>query len=321
VNRHEEFYAVLMLFVERHYLRRHGASFSEHFYGLKRRRRPLFETERARAAVSGIMPEETLRDQQIWRSLIFLVGLPYLRTKLQDYYEDLGGGISSDILDESMATRQARALSDETFAGLLRRMYKASYPWLNMGFEIWLIVCNISYLCNTTPFYRPWLSWMGIDIRRVGIDDLRAAQQQGMKRMPDALRSLSLLARLRRMLLRSPRLLLDSLSVFLPTAIFFVKFLEWWYSPSSPASALSTSPLGPPVPPPLLFPPHPQGLRLDQVEYGTCPLCLNSIANATAFPSGYVFCYRCAYDYVDKHTRCPVTLLPTRVWQLRKILV
>lgn len=123
------------------------------------------------------------------------------------------------------------------------------------------------------------------------------------------------------MIITSPRLLLDSLKVLLPTAIFFVKFLEWWYSPSSPARALSTSPLGPPIPPPRLLRPHPQGLAVDRTKYGECPVCRGPIANATALPSGYVFCYRCAHDQVEKHGRCPVTLLPASVWQLRKVLV
>ena len=126
---------------------------------------------------------------------------------------------------------------------------------------------------------------------------------------------------LKRLLWKSPRLLLDSLKVLLPTAIFFIKFLEWWYSPSSPARALSSSPLGPAVPPPSLQRPHPQGVRVDDVGYGECALCRGALANATAFPSGYVFCYRCAHDWVEKHSRCPVTLMPTRMWQLRKILV
>ncbi len=60
---------------------------------------------------------------------------------------------------------------------------------------------------------------------------------------------------------------------------------------------------------------------MDDVEYGMCPLCRKQIANATAFPSGYVFCYRCAHDWVEKDGRCPVTLVRTRMWQLRKILV
>lgn len=44
---------------------------------------------------------------------ILQVGLPYLRTKAQEYYEDLGGGIQSEIIEESQASRQARVLADE----------------------------------------------------------------------------------------------------------------------------------------------------------------------------------------------------------------
>jgi hypothetical protein len=49
------------------------ASFSENFYGLKRRRRPWVETVRAQAAVGGIPPEEKLQNRDIQRSLLFLV--------------------------------------------------------------------------------------------------------------------------------------------------------------------------------------------------------------------------------------------------------
>ncbi|KAF9816325.1 hypothetical protein IEO21_04190 [Rhodonia placenta] len=324
VNRHEEFYALLMLLVERHHLRTHGASFSENFYGLKRRRRPIFETERAKAAVPGVLPEEKLRDREIWRSLLILVGLPYLRTKAHEYFEDLGGGVQSEVMEESLVN-QTRALSEEvcscpiSLAGRLRRMYKAVYPWLNTSFEAWLFLYNVAYLFDRTPFYRPWLSWIGVDIRRVGIDDLVSLADSSPPVGGTGPRSL--LAILRRLLLASPRMLLNSINVMLPTAIFFVKFLEWWYSPSSPARALSSSPQGPAVPAPILAKPHPQGIRLDHTAYGVCPLCGDGFANATAVPSGYVFCYRCAYEYVDKHGRCPVTLVPARVWQLRKILI
>ncbi|KAI0693585.1 Pex12 amino terminal region-domain-containing protein [Cytidiella melzeri] len=316
VNRHEEFYAALMFFVERHYLRTHGASFSENFYGLKRRRRPAFETERARAAVGGVPAEEKLRRQEIWRSMIFLIGLPYLRAKAQDYFEALGGGVDHDIFDENEQNRQARSLSEETVAARLRRTFKHIYPWLNTGFEVWLFVSNVAYLFDKTPFYRPWLTWVGVDIRRVGMDDMVRHVTSEPKNLPQGLS-----AKLRGLLISSPRLLLDSLRILLPTAIFFIRFLEWWYSPSSPAKSLAVSPQGPVVPPPRILPPHPQGLPMDRKKYGECGLCANAIANATAFPTGYVFCYRCAHEYVVEHSRCPVTLLPARVWQLRKILI
>jgi len=309
-----------MLFVERHYLRKHGASFSENFYGLKRRRKPYIEPERARAATGGIPEAEKLGNKEIQRSLLLLVGLPYLRAKAQDYYEELGGGVASDILDEGMDARQLRALTDQSFKGWLRRAFKASYPWINTSFEAWLLVCNIAYLFDRTPFYRPWLSWIGVDLRRLGLDDFRAASLGASAKTSRALPK-GLIERIRRLISTSPHLLFDSLRLLLPTAIFFIKFLEWWYSPNSPARSLSVSPLGPAVPPPNLLPPHPNGIGFDRQLYGKCPLCHNEINNATALPSGYVFCYRCAYDHVEKHGECPITLLPSKIWQLRKILV
>ncbi|KAJ7688424.1 cyclin-dependent protein kinase inhibitor [Mycena rosella] len=318
VNRHEEFYAAIMLFVERHYLRTHNASFSENFYGLKRRRRPFIETERAKAAVGGIPQGENLRAKEIWRSLLFLVcgWCALLRAKAQDYYEELGGGLSPDIDDGQVA--QQRALTDPTFKGLSRRIFKTVYPWLNTSFELWLLFCNVAYLFDQTPFYRPWLSWIGIDLRRLGLEDFRAVAASAKKNL---VRPHSTLAWIRRLLFTSPQVLLDSLRLLLPTAIFFVKFLEWWYSPGSPARSFSTSPLGPAVPPPRMLPPHPQGIHFDAQAYGKCPICLDGLKNATALPSGYVFCYRCAYDHVEEHGKCPITLLPARIWQLRKVMV
>jgi hypothetical protein len=39
--------------------------------------------------------------------------VPYLRAKAHDYYEELGGGINSDILEDGVGTRQLQVLSDQ----------------------------------------------------------------------------------------------------------------------------------------------------------------------------------------------------------------
>lgn len=195
---------------------------------------------------------------------------------------------------------------------------------------------NVAYAFERTPFYRPWLSWVGVDLRRLGVEDLvsicshtldrvvalsRIMQRAAAAATADKAKPLEKGGVLRRLLLTSPRLVLDSLKFLLPTAIFFIRFLEWWYSPSSPARVLSRSPLGPAIPPPRLLPPHPKGIEIDRTRYGYCPLCGSAIANATALPSGYVFCYRCAFSHVEKHGTCPVTLVPAHTWDLRKVLV
>ncbi|KAJ7781570.1 cyclin-dependent protein kinase inhibitor [Mycena metata] len=318
VNRHEEFYAAIMLFVERHYLRKHNASFSENFYGLKRRRRPFIDTERAKAAVGGIPAGETLRAQELWRSLIFLVRIHHLfgMAAENDYYEELGGGANL-VVDDQPHRRVTRDPVSPAYPTNMRPVYKLSRvsrgdyskpstPGSTRLFELWLLVCNIAYLFGQTPFYRPWLSWIGIDLRRLGVEDFAALNKISLSwpRTP--------LAWIRRLIFASPQTLLDSLRLLLPTAIFFVKFLEWWYSPwfagalilhlSSWAGGSS----------PTHASPHPQGIHFDVQSYGRCPICLDGLKNATALPSGYVFCYRCAYDHVEEHGKCPVTLLPTR---------
>ena len=67
---------------------RAGASFAENFYGLKRRRKPLIETERANAAVGGVPQEEQLGPKELRRSLLFLVnhyGLLTFRMELMPF--------------------------------------------------------------------------------------------------------------------------------------------------------------------------------------------------------------------------------------------
>lgn len=320
VNRHEEFYGLLMLIVERYYLKKHNASFAENFYGLKRRRRPFIDSQRAQAAVGGIPPGEKLRNREVTRSLFFLVAIPYIRAKAQDYFEALGGGLDTDLMDDETSMSSGRMLSDESLSARLKKVFVKVYPWLNTGFEVWLLLYNVGYLFDRVPGYRPWLNWIGVDIRRLGIEDFRAANSGPPLPENPAVRR-SVFEWLKAQVKASPKTLLDSLRLLLPTAIFFVKFLEWWYSPNSPARSLSVSPKGPMIPPPKMLRPHPRGIPFNRDKYGECPICRKEINNATALPSGYVFCYRCAYDEVEKNGRCPVTLLPAQVWQLRKILV
>jgi hypothetical protein len=45
------------------------------------------------------------------------------------------------------------------------------YPWANLGLELWQLAHNLGYLFDKTPFYRPWLAWMRVDIRRLGQAD------------------------------------------------------------------------------------------------------------------------------------------------------
>jgi peroxin-12 len=60
----------------------------------------------------------------------------------------------------------------QTLAAKMRRFFKNAYPWINTAFEVWLLISNVAYLFDKTPFYRPWLRWIGVDIRRMGAEDM-----------------------------------------------------------------------------------------------------------------------------------------------------
>ena len=65
-------------------------------------------------------------------------------------------------------------------------------------------------------------------------------------------------------------------------------------------------------------PPHADGAAPAE---GACPLCGASPAAAPAAPacSGYVCCHACLTAHIREHGACPVTLLPARLEDIRKL--
>lgn len=101
-------------------------------------------------------------------------------------------------------------------------------------------------------------------------------------------------------------------------SIFFLKFLEWWYS-SEFAKRSGGGAASVVLPPPKRLEPHPKGIPLPSSPE-TCPSCGNPLTNPSALPSGYVFDYVCAMREVKENGRCPITLMPARVEDIRKVL-
>ena len=368
VNRFDELYAVLMLAVERHYLRTWNASFTEHFYGLRRRRRPAVSTKRLDASVPPHKLHATrqLRDREVNVSLLFLVGLPYLEAKLSDYWERLGGGVviegdsGDDLFADEETVRLERSVSrQETPAqrirSRLKMLFRRGFPLVQVGLQLWILAYHIKYLFGITPYWRPWLAAMRVDVRRAMGNETPLRLGAASKRLPQFSR-FPLLFMLRS-LQKGGAHILDALKYALPASIFFFKVLEWWYSPNNRRrgdddESKSRKVLGPPVvshpsSSGVLENPHesyrdPKVLKTkNQTPYVTdaddeiivdipsllhnsCPICgAMPIQNPCALPTGFAFCYRCATDYVDKWHVCPVTQieLPGGIEQIRRVLV
>ncbi|KAG0294449.1 ubiquitin-protein ligase peroxin 12 [Dissophora globulifera] len=331
VNRYEEFYAFLMFFVERHYLREYGASFAENFYGLKRVRAPRIvkqpkvtiddesvATQAAAAAGPSIPGSNKLRERDIKKSLFFLIGLPYIKSKLDEYYEKVSGGEAARLFGDEF-TEEEEDLTGQSLAvrskAAVIKVFKRGYPYVNAVYQLAILAHYIGYLYNKTPFYSPWLRLIGIEVKRMSAADYREIQQKA-KSAPRKPAS-SLVESIKNNVLGLLSGSLDFLKVLLPMSIFFFKFLEWWYQ-SDYYKKASTAGDTAEVPPPERIKPHPEGLPMPRAA-NICPICLKTITNPTALSSGYVYCYPCAYNQVEDHGRCPVTLMRCKTDDLRKL--
>ncbi|GAA5919352.1 hypothetical protein JCM1841_004357 [Sporobolomyces salmonicolor] len=311
VNSHDELFALCMFLIERHYLVHYSTSFAEYFYGLKRRRVLSrggggAREERTKAAFELMGKSDRLGKREVRGSLVFLVLLPYLRTKAQDWYERLGGGADADLFDDNTSRPSLTGILRDPslplwtrLTTLLQALFKRLYPHLNLLYELYLLVFNLRYLFGKSPFWRPWFQLLGIEVRRMGQEDYQALSAAPSllstllapppSSPPSTRPPLSLI--LRRLLALTPRLALDSLSLALPMAIFGFRFLEWWYSPAGGAGRLGRGRGKGEV---ALRAPRRGGKEKDGGhEKGQCPVHGGPIENPTALPSGWVGCYKC----------------------------
>ncbi|KLJ09101.1 hypothetical protein EMPG_15463 [Blastomyces silverae] len=218
LNSYDELYALLSLLVERYYLRTFGGSFTENFYSLKR---------------------ERLRSSDIWKNLAVMVGIPYLKRKLDEGYDihaaphaalaaSGGGGPRYHPDDDLPHNPTVRQRLMHYYKWFLRNVY----PSLNAAYYFAILAFNLAYLFDNTKYSSPFLWLIGTRIRRLGPADHAAielaTQPPKAKTSAPGTRPGGALGFLRPENIYPH--LLGSLKIFLPTSIFALKFLEWWHA-------------------------------------------------------------------------------------------
>ena len=224
LNSFDELYALAALVVERHYLRTRGGSFTEHFYGLKREKALASEIPRASATAPAIVREALkLDNRDVWKNLIVLIGIPYLKRKLDEAYEI---NAPRALLGAAYNQLPANASLKERFLFYYRWFLRNIYPSVNAAYYFALLAFNLAYLFDGTKYHSPFMWLIGTRIRRMGAADYRAIDALG--KLPAAGGPPGTTS------LFSPRnigsRMLGALSIALPTSIFALKFLEWWYA-------------------------------------------------------------------------------------------
>ncbi|XP_053310797.1 peroxisome assembly protein 12 [Spea bombifrons] len=289
----DELYMLLDLLLQQHYLSWANASFSENFYGLKR------------VKVGSTGAHCPLPRKQYWKSLLLLVLVPYLRVKLEKLVSRL---------------REEEDYSIQNPTSFRKRLYKAflaSYPFVRFSWEGLFLFYQLRYILWHGRHHSPLLGLAGVQLARLTLDDLKAMEKITEK--PTARQAaMSLSQRVRCIMKKAIGGVAFSVSSSLSLGVFFLQFLEWWYSSENQETLKSLNTL--PVPsPPLHFELETYSPLLPKLKT-VCPLCRKVRVNDTALgTSGYVFCYRCAYYYVKNHQRCPVSGYPTELQHLIRL--
>lgn len=259
LNNFDELYAVLSLVVERYYLRTYGGGFTENFYGLKRERVLRVrtgETPRARLGAAGDVREVLkLRNSDVWKNLAIMVGIPYIRRKLDESYDIHAAGVN--MLGPAYRDRE-RYPSSGTWRQKLLWVYKwflrTIYPSVNAIYYFSLLAFNLAYLFDGTKYHSPFLWIIGSRVRRLNQADGKAIALATAPKPAPPLRpgqSTSIFSPRTFSRTMMPHLQ-TGLQLLLPTSIFALKFLEWWHNSDFARQLGKKASEGLELPPPII---------------------------------------------------------------------
>ncbi|KAL1588059.1 hypothetical protein WHR41_03359 [Cladosporium halotolerans] len=240
LNSFDELYALLSLLVERYYLKTYGGGFTENFYGLKREkvlRVKGGEVPRAQLGAPNEVRETLrLREGDVWKNLAVMVGLPYVKRKLDEAYEVHASGVN--LLGPSYQDRDrypAEGTVKQRLLWLYKWFLRRVYPSVNAAYYFTMLAFNLAYLFDGSKYHSPFLWIIGSRIRRMNGADYRAIDLATQPKAPTARpgarpgQTNSIFSR-RTVTDTIMPSIFGSLKVLLPTSIFALKFLEWWYN-------------------------------------------------------------------------------------------
>jgi len=264
LNSFDELYALLMLLVERHYLLTHGGSFTENFYGLKREKAlSVGEIPRANiAAPTHVREALQLSRGDVWRNLAVMVGLPYVKRKLDESYDI---NAPRALLGASYTRMPSNPTLKQRFMHYYRWFLRHVYPSVNAAYYFSLLAFNIAYLFDNSKYHSPFMWLVGTRMRRLGEADYRAIAALSEPKKGSGTGPAG--GNLGVNSIFSPRVMgdrvLDSLKFLLPTSIFALKFLEWWHASDFARQLSKKAAEGIEVPPPVI-----SGLSSLSVRFG-----------------------------------------------------
>lgn len=226
----DELYVCLDYIVQNHYLKNFGGSISEHFYGLKR--------------VSSVATGKNVEGMSSFQkhlSLIMLVAVPYAKLKLDQLFERA----RDENLNGHLASYSSRKRS---YFLHLKKTFIYVYPLLHFTWETVFLCYYLLYILKFSTVHSPLLHIIGVSLQRLTRQDILAQSVQSS--YTSVFSGKTMAERISAIPKSLAHLLASGLANGLPVVVFFLKFIDWWYSSDNKGAVQSVTQLPIPAPPP-----------------------------------------------------------------------
>lgn len=233
----DELHLCLDYIVQNYYLKNFGGSISEHFYGLKRVNRLNTEKD-----------EGELSSYQKYLSVMMLVGVPYAKLKLDQLFERVKEEYVSGYLSSNSPRKNSYFVH-------LKRIFIYVYPFLHFSWETIFLCYHLLYIFRFSGVHSPLLHAIGVSLQRLTRQDILAHNLQNS--LPNIMSGRTVAETILAIPSSVTQLLASVFANGLPVVVFFLKFIDWWYSSDNKGAVQSVMQL--PVPPP---PPQPKVILL-----------------------------------------------------------
>lgn len=225
----DELYTLIDLLIQNHYLRKFGGTFSENFYGLKRC-----------VANKNVVDEQTgsMSQKERFRSLLSVSVVPYCKLKLDELFEKLR--------DDNLNDLSSQHPGKKTYFQKVKSIFIYLYPILNLTWESAVLCYQFLFMVKLSNFHSPLIHLCGLQLKRLTRQDALAHSLQSILSFTKPVSSWKEIAK------ELPQLFTNTLATVIangiPLVVFFIKFLDWWYSSENNKTLVSVTTL--PIPPP-----------------------------------------------------------------------
>lgn len=332
-NYFEEWFGVgLQGFVEWYHINKYNSTFVDKFYGLQRFNNsdPVLTLAQAtrQAKEPGNPNLQWPKSLQLTAGqkrvvLLQKIILPYLHTKIDDYYNKLKAKLA--LLNNELAeeNEDEGGKSFTRFKNIIIKWFVRLYPIWNSICSLLNMAVKLAFLTGKTGSMTFLEYLFKIEYTRMVLplenDIITPARTIDSKDRPVRTNSPAIFGLFSRLVKSIGGVAGISGSQLFPAFIFMLRVYQWWTTEDLTAKLQKKlNDIDRDIPrPPNATPQNLDDNNSDIDEKikksvtkksDACPICKEQIQNPCVLETGYVTCYGCAIEYIPAHEgRCPVT--------------